>query len=266
MPVLGRSTYKLIQSFWTVIDLLYPPRCGGCGLQGARWCQNCQAQAEIIIPPVCDYCGSPQRYQGLCSRCKIHAPPYSSLRSWATFTGPVRNALHQLKYHHNLGLGEALSRKLIENLDLLDWVVNLVVPVPLGIARLRERGYNQSELLAYPLALGAGYCYDKKALSRSRETQSQVGLTASQRKKNVYGAFKADPIRVANQSILIVDDITTSGATIEACATALLDAGAQQVFGLTLARTIQSGHEFLDTDLSAIRDDNKSYQEELQWQ
>jgi competence protein ComFC len=262
MPVLGRSTYRLIHWFWAAMDLLYPPKCGGCGIQGERWCQDCQKNVEEISPPICDCCGQPQHYRGLCSHCKNHPPSYTALRSWAAFSGPVRRALHRLKYQHDIGLGEILSRKLIGYLNALEWEIDLVSPVPLGHVRLKERGYNQAGLIARPLASGSGILYNDKAVFRIRETHSQVGLTATQRKINVDGAFRADPFQVAYQSILIVDDITTSGATIEACATALMEVGARQVYGLTLARTIQTYHEFSDLDLYAVRDDSISYQEE----
>ncbi|MFU8772335.1 MAG: double zinc ribbon domain-containing protein [Anaerolineales bacterium] len=244
MQTLGRQKYQLLHWFWAAMDLLYPPYCGGCKIRGDRFCADCFNKVEIIQPPTCDYCGYPQNYPGSCWKCKNDPPVYNALRSWAAFSGPLRQVLHRLKYQHDRGLGELLSHHLIEFLQQLEWKIDLVVPVPLGLVRQNERGYNQADLLARPLAMGCGYVYRKNAVRRIRETRSQVGLTAKQRMLNVDGAFKADPLLVTNQCILIVDDVTTSGATIKACASALLEAGAREVYGLTLARALQAYHDY----------------------
>jgi ComF family protein len=114
----------------------------------------------------------------------------------------------------------------------------MILPVPLGKSRQKDRGYNQSALLAYPLALRTGIHYRPKVLRRIIETRTQVGLTYQQRKENVVGAFKAESDQVANKSILLIDDITTSGATLNECAQALLFSGATAIYGLTLARAL----------------------------
>jgi ComF family protein len=163
-------------------------------------------------------------------------PSFSALRAWAVFDGPLRNALHRLKYKGDVALGEILARPLISMLQDLKWGVDLVTAVPIGIARRAERGYNQAALLALPLAMGCGITYAPQALSKIRETRSQVGLNVVQRLENVSGAFLAHAKYVREKCVLVVDDVTTSGATIEACSSALLIAGAREVFGLTLAR------------------------------
>jgi len=99
-----------------------------------------------------------------------------------------------------------------------------------------ERGYNQSNLLALPIALALGYPFRPEAIFRVRNTPSQVGLSGEERRKNVAGAFQASPGLVKNRNVLIIDDVTTTGATIQSCAEALIEAGAQNTFGLTLAR------------------------------
>ncbi|MEW5872584.1 MAG: phosphoribosyltransferase family protein [Chloroflexota bacterium] len=148
----------------------------------------------------------------------------------------MRQALHCLKYKGDVSLGEILARPLIRLLQELGWAVDLVVPVPIGVARRAERGYNQAALLAFPVALGCGLSYQAGALRKVRETLSQVGLGAAQRYENVSGAFQANQRWVIDRSILVVDDVTTSGATMHACTNALLQVGAKQVYGLTLAR------------------------------
>ncbi|OGO33540.1 MAG: hypothetical protein A2W35_14560 [Chloroflexi bacterium RBG_16_57_11] len=158
------------------------------------------------------------------------------MRSWAFFNGPLRKALHRLKYSRDLALGEVLARPLYEMLHQLNWPIDLVTSVPMGVARRAERGYNQATLLAFPLSLASGMTFRSQALIKARDTRSQVGLNLTQRRENVSDAFLARSEIVNNKCILVVDDVTTSGATIEACAEALIKAGACQVFGLTLAR------------------------------
>ncbi|MFC1879810.1 ComF family protein [Chloroflexota bacterium] len=129
-----------------------------------------------------------------------------------------------------------MARYLIGFLRVLAWPIDLIAPVPMGKARKAERGYNQAAFLALPLALGCRIPYQPKALIRSRQTRSQVGLTTEQRRVNVAGAFKANPDIVRDKTVLVVDDVATSGATMDACALALKDAGAAVVYGLALAR------------------------------
>jgi ComF family protein len=155
------------------------------------------------------------------------------------FAGSLRKALHRLKYSRDVSLGEVLARPLISFLSETGWEIHLVTPVPLSPERLAERGYNQAALLARPVALALGMEYTPSALKKVRETPSQVGLTYDQRRENVEGAFVASSSLVKDKNVLVVDDVTTSGATLDSCAWALLSGGAKQVFGLTLARAIQ---------------------------
>jgi ComF family protein len=122
--------------------------------------------------------------------------------------------------------------------ELQGWDVGIVAPVPLGIARLKERGYNQAALIARPFSLALGLPYAPEALQRRRETHSQVGLSIAERKENVAGAFSARRDVVASRSVLLIDDVATSSATLDACASALRMDGANQVYCLTLARAL----------------------------
>lgn len=238
MPRSGRSGYKLYTKLWAALDLIYPPICGGCGQRGKRWCASCQVQTKLITAPICNLCGRPQDREGVCSLCISSQPVITGIRSWAVYEDPLRNAIHRLKYYRDISLGEILSRQLIGCIKNVQWVVDMIVPVPLGRSRLKERGYNQAALLAYPLALNTGIVYRPKVLHRVLETKTQVGLSFEQRKQNVAGAFSAESENVVNRRILLIDDIATSGATLDACARGLLMAGATDIYGLTLARAL----------------------------
>ena len=123
-------------------------------------------------------------------------------------------------------------------LHSLQWGVQAVLPVPLGKNRLKERGYNQVALVARPLAYEVGIEYIPQALQKTRETRSQVGLTLTQRHENVHNAYQADSQVVKGRSVLLMDDVATTGSTIAACTKSLLSAGAQEVYVLTIARAL----------------------------
>jgi competence protein ComFC len=235
-----QPAYRLYQMAWAGLDWLYPPHCGGCDRPGSRWCSGCDQNTRLVGAPCCIYCGIGWTETGVCEQCRNKLPPFSALRSWAFYEGPIRNAIHRLKYLGDIALGETLARPLIERYYELAWDVNMVAPVPIGVARRAQRGYNQAALLAWPLALACELAYRPKALVKIRETHSQVGFTYSKRYENVIGAYQANPTLVSGKKVLVIDDVTTSGATMHACANALLSAGAKQVFGLTLARAGQS--------------------------
>lgn len=222
--------------FWGALDWLYPPQCGGCQTLGTRWCSQCQSDCRRIISG-CPRCGRPEPSPSpVCAECAAQPPAFDALRSWAIYTGPLRFAILRLKYHQDVGLGEIFAQSLIELYQQVNWPVDLIVPVPLSADHAWERGYNQSTLLARPLALRLRIPLRPRALRRTRITQAQVGLNAQERRENVNRAFLADPREVAGKSMLIVDDVTTTGATMQACAEALREAGARSVYGLTLAR------------------------------
>ncbi|HEY61266.1 MAG: ComF family protein [Anaerolineales bacterium] len=143
-----------------------------------------------------------------------------------------------MKYKRDLGLGDIFSNYLYNLFQEFNWQIDIIIPVPLSKQRFAERGYNQSALLARPLAWGLNIRYDSKAISRNRDTLSQVGLNIIQRRENVKGAFTAIKHRVIDKNILLIDDVITSGATIEACSQALIEVGAKSVYGLTLARAV----------------------------
>jgi competence protein ComFC len=234
----GNLAYRAYRLLWEAMDWLYPPNCGGCGQSGARWCKLCSQNTHEIEPPICPICGDYNVNDGACLRCQTSRPFYTSLRSHTIFKGSIREAIHQLKYRRNIGLGEALSRPMIASLKKLNWSLDIITSVPLGLVRLDERGYNQANLLARPIALCLKVPFSSRVLIRTRETRSQVGLTSTERQENMTDAFRAKSKLVKGKTILVVDDVATSGATLNACAKALLDEGASMVYGFSLARAV----------------------------
>ncbi len=149
-----------------------------------------------------------------------------------------------MKYRRNIGFGEAIAMQMLDFVRSLCWPIETIIPVPLGKKRLKERGYNQVSLVARPLTYQMSWAYAPQALWKTRETRSQVGLSASQRTENVRNAYQADAQAVTQKSILIMDDVATTGSTIQACTEALLCAGARNVYVLTIARALP--HHGLD--------------------
>lgn len=203
----------------TWVDLLYPPRCAGCGKVDTWWCETCQYRVEQVPPPR-----------------DIHPlSPLAGIAATSTHTGPLREAVQALKYENarmlaQRPLGEQLARRLAAS----DWAIDLLVPVPLHAERLKSRGYNQAQLLGEYVAETTMLPISPAALYRQRYTQSQVELGAQARLANVQDAFVADSAVVSGKTILLIDDVYTTGATLSACAAAALAAGARAVYGLTV--------------------------------
>ena len=232
--------YRLYQALWLSLDWLFPPHCAGCGKAGFRFCPECQENATQVRPPLCPTCGEMQRTESICSRCAKGNIHYQAARAWGLHYGPLQKVVHNLKYKRDIALGERMARPMTDMLRQTAWPIDLIIPVPLGRKRLQERGYNQAALLARPIALALALPYRPNALQRTRETRTQVGLNRMERWENVSGAFHADPKLARGKVILLVDDVTTSGATLNAAAQALALAGAEKVFALTLARAMGS--------------------------
>lgn len=222
-----------------LLDLLFPPRCVFCGRVGRWFCASCQAQVQPLRPPLCAHCSLPISAGNLCERCQREASSLVGIRAAACYAGPLRAAILRLKFHGWQALAEPLGEYLWQAWQAGPLPVEALVPVPADGARLRERGYNQSALLARSLARRIGKPVWEKALVRTRPTARQVELTLAERWQNVAGAFGCrQEALVQGRAILLVDDVCTTGATLEACGAALRAAGAQAVWGLVLARTV----------------------------
>ncbi len=230
--------YFLYRSLWSALDVIFPPVCSGCNQQGSRWCDSCQSKVNTLIDKsCCDVCGLPQPDARTCNDCLTDAPRFRQLRAWAAFDYPIRNALHKLKYRKDMSIGDALAAHMLTWVESLPWEYDMLIPIPLGKQRMKERGYNQVGMIAKPLAMALNVHYAPHGLVRKKETRTQVGLTKQQRKENIHQAFSAWQ-GVAEKSIVLFDDVATTGATLSSAADALLRAGAKNVYALTVARAL----------------------------
>jgi competence protein ComFC len=230
-------SYTLYRSIWNALDLIFPPACGGCGKVGSRWCVDCQKHVHVLNGIVCDICGLPLDKAGECDSCRKDRPHFRALRAWAVFDNPVRSALHKLKYRRDMSMGDSLAAQMVAFVRELNWPIDMIIPIPLGKQRLKERGYNQVGMIARPLAMALNLQYEPDGLVRCKETRSQVGLTKAERRENVHSAFQAG-VNVSEKTILVMDDVSTTGSTLSSSAEALYSSGAKNVYALTVARAL----------------------------
>jgi ComF family protein len=232
-----------------VLAVFFPPLCHLCEASAEglspEVCAGCRAAFRPPRPPLCVRCGAPGTAAPPPCRTCAGWLALDHARSALLYAGPVRTWVHELKYGGLTALAplgrEPLLRALHEG--PAHWSDAALVPVPLHPVRERERGFNQAELLAGELARGAGLAL-LPVLRRVRPTRPQVGLAAADRARNVHGAFGTDPARVPllrGRTALLVDDVFTTGSTLEAAAAALRAAGAAQVGAVTLARALPGG-------------------------
>lgn len=218
-----------------LLDLIYPPKCPGCGRVGKLFCPDCRGLVQVYPESVCIRCGGMLAQRGLCASCAAAPSALDGIFAATVFTHPIREAIHEFKYEGVRDLAAPLAKWLVAAWQQYRLDAELIVPVPLHPKREAERGYNQSALLARTLARAVGATVAPAELVRTVRTRPQVGLSAEERRRNIAGAFRCTGA-VPGQRIVLVDDVCTTGATLEACALALREAGAVEVWGLTLAR------------------------------
>jgi len=237
--------------FSHILDLVFPPRCTLCGEADTRGpiCPTCWAKARPIPGPVCIRCGIPiasgEEGGGVpvyrCQACRQKSWAFDRARSGYIFEGPVRDAIHLLKYQGRIGIGTWLGKRMAEVCGPSGdgYGECLLVPVPLNPERLREREFNQSLILAKSLAKAFSLPLRPLLLERKGGSTPQVGLSPEDRWANVRGAFavRSDEV-VRGKGVILVDDVFTTGATVNECTRVLKKAGARRVDVWTLARAL----------------------------
>ena len=229
-----------VAKLWELgLDLLFPKWCVGCGQRGDFICQVCRNSPVRISAPLCPHCGRPQTSGILCPGCVSWSAAIDGIRAPFRFDGVMRQAIYELKYHNIRTLARPLARLINDYLRANPLPGELLVPVPLHHQRLRERGYNQSGLLAKELGKLTNLPVVDNCLVRQRYTSPKAKTaTVTERRGNVAGAFACYGSTVGGRTVLLIDDVATSGTTMNACAVSLKAAGALSVWGLVLAREI----------------------------
>lgn len=231
-------TESILSSF---LKLIFPQRCVFCdAIYREPVCQNCAGAVTFISPPFCNVCGIPFKSSGVknhtCGECIKNKRHYSWAREILLYNSATAKVIHRFKYKHDTVYSRALGSIMTDSQDLKGF--DVIIPVPLHIKRLRERGFNQSLLLAAVAGKKHGVPVDPFTLKRMKWTEPQVNLSGDERRANVRGAFEVAG-DVCGKNILLIDDVYTTGATVGECSRVLKKNGAKDVCVLTLARTAE---------------------------
>ncbi|WP_119309858.1 ComF family protein [Cohaesibacter haloalkalitolerans] len=244
----GRGAGKRLRLLARLVqDLIIPPRCAGCGkiVQDANsLCGTCWADMDWIAKPYCSVSGLPFSYdlgnRLVSPEVLAHPPVYDRARSVALFGSTARRMVHRLKYLDRTDLAGVMGRWMVRaGADCLTDPQALIVPVPLHRRRLWRRRYNQSALLAKAMAEETGLAFMPDLLVRTRPTRQQVGLNEAERRMNVEGAFQLnlpDRLSLTGRTVVLIDDVWTTGATLEACCRVLRRSNAGEICIITFAR------------------------------
>jgi ComF family protein len=232
-----------------LVDVVFPPRCMACGAvlieDGASFCPDCFDGIRFIGPPLCYRCGIPFDETGeenhICGECLSSAPAFSVARAAGRYEMVLMDVIHRFKYGGKTSVGERLGKLMAEFIypafNIPDY--SLIIPVPLHPKRLRQRGFNQAVILAGEIARHFSISLDLLSLKRVVFTESQTSLGKEKRASNVKAAFAvADAGKITGRRIILVDDVITTGCTVNECARALLKSKAEEVAVLTLARAV----------------------------
>jgi ComF family protein len=236
-------------------DLLFPPRCAFCDddskdVSRCSFCEECLGSLRPIEPPICERCGMPvpslmEPSAKFCGRCLSDPPPYTRARYGVQYEGALRDALLRFKFGGHLSVGRALSELLLETFEkhFASSDFDIIVPIPMYDRRLPSRGFNQAVILAEGVESGTGIPLDRFSFRKIKDTPPQVGLTRRERVANLKRSFSVSkPDRIRGRRILLIDDVATTGSTIEEASRTLLKAGAGRVEALVLALRMP-GHQ-----------------------
>jgi competence protein ComFC len=222
-----------------LINGIYPSECPICGkfpdvFTYAPVCSSCWSQIKRYAGPSCSICALPfvSEYSRICGNCLKKRPPFSMVMPFGLYDGVLAEAISLFKFHGLRRLARPLGRLL---LDLEIPQTDAVVPVPLTPKGLRQRGFNQSLLIAKVIAKKIGAPLFMDTLFKARETPPQIGLSARERQSNLKNAFQVRG-DIKDKGVLLIDDVMTTGATVTECSKVLLKAGAKKVQVITLAR------------------------------
>ena len=236
------------QLLHALMDVVLPPLCHICrsfipDAGNLHICSTCRDHLPLVSSPLCPVCGIPFAGTGgdhRCGPCVAHPPRFDTARAHFLYEGAIRELIHSFKYNQRTHLRYPLALLTLEGVGvfLTDQEPQLIVPVPLHRSRLRQRGFNQAVLLGRVLSRRLSLPMLPDALVRTRPTAPQIDLSAAERRLNVKGAFTVPvPDRVAGRRILLLDDVMTTGSTMNECAGELKKAGAEMVIAATIART-----------------------------
>jgi len=221
------------------LDFIFPKKCVNCGREGSFICPTCQNALPRLLSPYCTRCGRPNSVEGLCSRCAEWDASIEGIRAPFAFDGTIRKAVYALKYNNIRALAPLLAHLLYEYITETPLTGEVLIPVPLHSKRIKERGYNQSGLLALELGKLTGLPVNESYLLRKISTTSQTKTkNVHERRRNVENAFACSSDELKDKQVLLIDDVTTSGATFDACSRALKESGVVSVWGLALAREL----------------------------
>lgn len=217
------------------LDFLFPRRCVGCGLVGSYVCHKCKKNIKVIVRPLCPFCAK-QAIGGKTHPGCVKRYGLDGLVAACRYEGVAKKLVRKLKYHWVRDVEGVMGDILVSQMWRFDLPANLIlVPVPLHSSRKRERGFNQAQLIAKDLSVRFGVKLADH-LVRSRRTESQVKLNRKGRIANVAGAFAVVGDLRVRGTVVLVDDVYTSGATMNECAKVLKKAGAKSVWGMVLCR------------------------------
>ena len=218
------------------LDLFFPRWCISCGKEGNYICGSCRENLPVITPPVCPGCGRPQPRASICNNCNAASSELDGVRSPFVFDGVIRQAILELKYRNLRALVPLLASLLHDYLKEYPIPGDVLVPVPLHPKRRRERGYNQSALIAKELGkLNDLPIVTDCLVRRSHALPQTRSAGIDERYKNVSNAFTCLDSRLRDNQVILIDDVSTSGATLDACARVCKSAGATSAWGLTMA-------------------------------